>query len=424
MSLSIQARANILPSRCAARSRRSPPWPYRHAFLAVALFALIEGILAHTARAETSNTLQHAVSAQQQALQRRHALQQALQRKHNESTLMILGGRPGTGYFAMAHDMAAALGASDGLRLLAVDAAGGTDSLRDLLLLRGIDLALVPANALAHANATASFGPDLQERLTYVCELYGEEVHILVGRGIDSFADLRGKKIAVPPGDGNAEFTVGDLLRRLHVEAEVVKTAAPDAIDEVRSGAFAALVLMGGKPLRFVAGLPKDGSLRLLALPSNQALEDSYSPAGLRSEDYPALIPDGQTVDTVSVRAVLVANNTPKWDESNQRVAKFVPAFFGALSELAGPQWHPKWSEVNLAASLAGWPRFAAAKEWLDRTREVQTASVERAFEEFLSAASPPGSPALSPRVRKQLFEEYLKWTRSSMGAPNPPARP
>jgi hypothetical protein len=51
-------------------------------------------------------------------------------------------------------------------------------------------------------------------------------------------------------------------------------------------------------------------------------------------------------------------------------------------------------------------------------------ASVERAFEEFLSATRPAGSAALSPRVRRQLFEEYLKWTRSSMGVPNQPARP
>jgi hypothetical protein len=80
MSLSIQARASILPLRCAAR----PPWPGRHAVLAILLFALIGGILAQTARAETSNMLQHAVSAQQQALQRRHALQQALQRKQRE----------------------------------------------------------------------------------------------------------------------------------------------------------------------------------------------------------------------------------------------------------------------------------------------------------------------------------------------------
>jgi hypothetical protein len=74
MSLSIQARANILRLRCAARPRRSPPWSGRHTVLAGAIFALIGGFLAQTARAETSNTLQHYVSAQQQALQRRHAL--------------------------------------------------------------------------------------------------------------------------------------------------------------------------------------------------------------------------------------------------------------------------------------------------------------------------------------------------------------
>ncbi len=223
----------------------------------------------------------------------------------------------------------------------------------------------------------------------------------------------------MPPEDGNAEFTVRDLLRRLHVDAEVVKVAAADAIDDVRSGALAALVLVGGKPLRFVAALPKDGSLRLLALPATQALGDGYSPSSLRADDYPALIPDEQTIETVSVGAVLVANNAAKSEESNGRIARFVPAFFGALSELAGPRWHPKWGEVNLAATLDKWPRFPAAKEWLDKTLREQTASVQRDFEEFLRVNSPAGSPALTFAARRQLFEEYLKWTRSATGAPN-----
>jgi TRAP-type uncharacterized transport system substrate-binding protein len=362
------------------------------------------------ARAETSNASQRA--------------QQAQQKKLNETALMILGGSPGTPYFGLVHDIAAALGGSDGLRLLSIDARGGTENLQDLLFLRGVDLALVPANALAYANTTASFGPGLQERLTYITQLYGEEVHILVGPGTSSFEDLRGKKIAVPPQDGNAEFTVRDLLRRLRVEAELVQMAAPDAIDEVRSGTLAALVLVGGKPLRFVAGLPKDGSLRLLTLPSAQALEDAYSPAGFRPDDYPALIPDGQTIETVSVSAVLVANNTPKSDESNRRITRFVPAFFGALSELAGPQWHPKWGEVNLAAPLAGWSRFAAAKEWLDRAKQEQADSVQKVFEDFLSTNGLAGSPQLAPKARKQLFEEFVRWTRSSTGAPNQAKRP
>ena len=106
---------------------------------------------------------------------------------------------------------------------------------------------------LAHPSTAATFGPNVPQRLHYIAQLYGEEIHVLAGRGIASIDDLRGKKIAVPLQDGNAEFSVNDLLQRLQIEAEVVPMAAADAIDEVRSGTLAALVMMGGKPLRFVA---------------------------------------------------------------------------------------------------------------------------------------------------------------------------
>jgi TRAP transporter TAXI family solute receptor len=338
----------------------------------------------------------------------------AQQKKVNESALMILSGRPGTTYFTMARDIVSAVGESNDLRLLAVDGAGGADNVRDLLYLRGIDLALVPANVLAHPSTAATFGPNVPQRLHYIARLYGEEIHVLAGRGIGSIDDLRGKKIAVPLQDGNAEFTVNDLLQNLQIEAEVVPMAATDAIDEVRSGTLAALVTMGGKPLRFVASLPKDGSLRLLPLLHSEHLGDAYAPSAFRSDDYPALIANGQTVETVSVGAVLVANNLVKTDESYRRIAKFVPTFFSALSELAGPQWHPKWSEVNLAADLSSLPRFAASAESLVRIRRQQAASMQQGFEKFLSTT---GSPAtLSPKQRRELFEEFVKWTRGSAG--------
>jgi uncharacterized protein len=379
--------------------------PWRSLVLLLLALTAWQGALAQTARASQRATL-------------------AQQKKLNDNTLMILGGNPGTSYFSMAHDIASALGGGDGLRLVALDAPGGTDSLQDLLMLRGVDLALVSVNALVSANATGTFGPALTDRLSYLTTLYGEEIHILAGPGIGAFEGLRGKKIAVPPQDGNADFTVRDLLRRLHVEAEVVKLAPADAVDEVRSGNVAALALMGGKPLRFVSGLPKDGSLHLLALPSTPALEDAYAPAGLRADDYPTLIPPGQTIDTVSVSAVLVANSAAKWEDSSHRIARFIPAFFGALSVLAGPQRHPKWDEVNLAATLPGWTRTAAAKDWLDQTKQEQTASVQKVFEDFLRASSPPGSPPPSPRERSRLFDEFVKWTRNAAAAPGRGARP
>src|SRR5207302_1236226 len=84
-------------------------------------------------------------------------------------------------------------------------------------------------------DASATFGANLSQRLNYITQLYSEEVHVLVRPDIRSFEQLRGMKVAVPPQDGNAEFTLRDLLRRNRTQVEVVRLAAPDAIDEVRS---------------------------------------------------------------------------------------------------------------------------------------------------------------------------------------------
>jgi uncharacterized protein len=415
----IMRRTILSSARCSVSPGYSSPWRGLRlhqgteftavfAIVAMLVFSLTAFSRGHAAPAQTATPSSRAASAQQQALQS----------KHNEGSLMILGGNPGTTYFNVVHDMVSAVAGNDDLRLIAVDAPGGIESLRDLLLLRGIDLALVPENVLDYAETMASFGPGLHDRLTYITQLYGEEVHLLAGPGVYSVENLRGKKVAVAPGDGNAEFTGRDLLRRLRIEAEIVKVAAADAIDDVQSGTVAALLLMGGKPLRFVAGLPKNGSLRLLALPFTQALQDDYSPSSFRADDYPSLIPEGRTIDTVSVNAVLVTNNPAKSAASDRRLARFVPALFGALSDLAGPQRHPKWSEVNLAATLPRWPRLPVAKEWLDKTLREQTASVQKDFEQFLRANSPRGAPQRSPEERRQLFEEYLRWTRAATGAP------
>jgi TRAP-type uncharacterized transport system substrate-binding protein len=400
-SIHLHARNTIYPSaKCSAgRTRKLKP---------AALVAA--GILLLPSGGHEAARAQKLPRAQPMALQ-------ALQKKHNEAALMMLGGSRGATYAGMARDVAGLVNPSADLRVIVVDAPGGMESLRDLLFLRGIDLALVPRNVLDYADATGAFGAGLRERLTYVTALYGEEVHVLAGAGIASIKDLRGRKVAVPPDDANAEFTVRDLLRRFQIEAEVVKAAPPDAIDDVRSGALAAVVMVGGKPLRFVAGLPKDGALHLLALPptqgSAQPLGDSYSPASFDADDYPTLIA-GQTIDTLSVSAILVANKTAPPDESNRRIAKFVSAFFGSLSEPSGLR-HPKWSDVNLAASLDRWSRFPAAQEWLNTALRERSAAEQRNFDAFLRAAA--SGPVPSPAQRKQMFEDYLKWTRSTTDA-------
>jgi ABC-type transport system involved in cytochrome bd biosynthesis fused ATPase/permease subunit len=61
---------------------------------------------AQTYRTQTHRTSRRAVPAQQKAW----AQQLAPQNKYNDWRLMILGGYPGTTYFNLVHDIAAALG--------------------------------------------------------------------------------------------------------------------------------------------------------------------------------------------------------------------------------------------------------------------------------------------------------------------------
>jgi TRAP-type uncharacterized transport system substrate-binding protein len=336
--------------------------------------------------------------------------------KLNRDTLIIAASRPGASHLAIANDLAAAVAGGSELRLLPIAAEGGLANLRDLVFLRGVDMAIVAANELAHAKATNAFGGGLTHKIAYVAALYGEEVHILAGRDVAAIEDLRGKKVAVPLGDATGRFTAGDIFERLGIAVESVPMEAADAVEEVRSGALAAALLVAGKPARLVSGLPKDGSLRLLSLPLTAALGAGYSPAVLRAEDYPALIPPGAIVETVAVRAILLANNTDRRiEERARRIARHVPALFDAISSLAVSQSHTKWKDVNLGAVLPGWRRVQAAEAWLGKASEQQRHLLKGQFDDYLRARKEPASSQLPTHRRRKLFEEFQSWARKSI---------
>jgi TRAP-type uncharacterized transport system substrate-binding protein len=339
---------------------------------------------------------------------------QQLQRaKLNQDTLIIAASRPGATYLAMANDLSAAIGTGGSTRLLPLAGDGGLGNLQDLLLLRGIDMAIVPGNALAHAKATNAFGSALVQRVAYVAMLYGEEVHVVAGQAISAIGDLRGKRVAVPSRDGAAQFTVGDIFRRLDIAIESVPLEPADAIEGVRSGAVEAAVLVGGKPLTQMSSLAKDGSVRLLTLSSPALPSDSYAPAVLLAEDYPALIPPGSLVETIAVSAVLVAGKGG--DESARRVARHTPAVLDAIAKLAVSQRHPKWRDVNLGAVLPGWSRLDAAEKWLTQAFAQRREVLQDQLDEFLRAGNPVKASHLSVPRRKKLLDDFEAWARKSV---------
>jgi hypothetical protein len=165
------------------------------------------------------------------------------------------------------------------------------------------------------------------------------------------------------------------VLDRLGVAVREVNMADRDAITRLEAGDIDAVVLLGGKP---VPALAMRSGLRMLAVPFARQLRDDFLPATLSSEDYPGLIAAGRRVDTLAVGTVLIAHNWPKDSDHYRKIEKFVDAFFSQIDKLQSPPRHPKWREVNLAATLPGWTRFGSAETWLKQHREPAEAARER----------------------------------------------
>ena len=242
-------------------------------------------------------------------------------------------------------------------------------------------------------------------------------MHLLVGRGVASIEDLRGKQIAVPADDGTAQFTAEDLFGRLQIRVELVTANPADAIDKVRAGSLAAALLVGGKPLPQLARLARDGSVRLLDLSFARSLDEAYSPAVLVADDYPALVPPGQMVETLAVSPVLLTNSGKGSEETARRVAK-VDSRPVRRTVRAGALRSPSEVERRRTSRrrLPGWSRFAAAEEWLAKAKEQQAGSLQKRFEDFLRLTRQPGATDLPAAEQKKLFEEFVGWTRKSLG--------
>ncbi len=77
----------------------------------------------------------------------------------------------------------------------------------------------------------------------------------------------------------------------------------------------------------------------------------------------------------IAVPTALVGYNWPAKTNRYQRVARFVDLLFTRMDKLQAPGFDPKWKSINLAATVPGLDRFAAAQEWLDRQARAPRAS-------------------------------------------------
>ena len=332
--------------------------------------------------------------------------------KANQNTTTVISGNPNGTYLFLAYDMSAVLDDGDALRVLPVIGKGGFQNVRDVLLLRGIDVCITQSNIMRYLKTTGELGRNIDDKLAYIAKLYNEELHILAGPGINELKDLAGKKVNFSDVGSGTQFSVRLIFEALGIAAQEVNMGQADGFLKVKTGEIAATVLIAGKPSGAFQSLKLEAGMKLLPVAYTEPLEADYFPAKLTHEDYPNLIPKGESVDTVAVGAVLAAYNWPKETERYKRVARFVDALFTKFAAFQKPPRHPKWREANLAAPVNGWKRFAPAQEWLDRigtTAQGGGFAIDPAMARAQAAKAAPGDTG----EQERLFQEFLKWSQT-----------
>lgn len=336
----------------------------------------------------------------------------------NANSVTILSGNPNGTYLFIASDISFVLDDGDEMRVLPVVGKGGAQNVRDLLFLRGIDMAIVRSDALKAFSDEPVYG-DLGLQLRYITRLYNEEMHLLTRRDITAVDQLDGKRVNVSDVGSGTDLTSRIVFEALGVEPEYVNMSQKDGFEALKNGDVDATILVAGKPSRSWKNLEIDlQKFHLLPIAWTEPLQDVYLPTELTHDDYPNLVAPGEPVDTIAAGAILAAYNWRRGTARYKRLERFVERFFSQIGEFDAPARHPKWGEINLAAELEGWTRFRPAEQWLEanaqRTAESDTAAPAKtgdqdeqraAFEAFLAERAPDENGDTSA-----LFEQFIEW--------------
>ncbi|MFN3743943.1 MAG: TAXI family TRAP transporter solute-binding subunit [Hyphomicrobiaceae bacterium] len=323
----------------------------------------------------------------------------------NENVVTIISGNPNGGYLGIAYDIAAVTDDGDNLRVLPIVGKGAVQNVRDILFLRSIDMGLVNTVTLSHFKEDPQLGQFVTRNMVYITRLFEDELHILVRPGIRTFKDLEGKRVNFSDKGSGAQLAAQRMFAAHRMNVTELNMGQDEAIERMKRGEVDATLCTCLKPLKPYAAVPKELGFRLLAVPYEGHFEGDYIPAEFTHADYPNLILEGETVETVAVPTMLMAFNWPGDHARHQRLARFVDAFFTKFPELRKPPRHPRWKTVNLAAKMAGWTRFAPAQQWLD---QVATGNAPAAP----ARSAVPSVGTGDPSAGEALFNEFLEWRR------------
>jgi TRAP-type uncharacterized transport system substrate-binding protein len=339
-----------------------------------------------------------------------------IKERKNAWTVGIAGGLIDGTYMRFADELAKVLDDGDNLRILPMVSYGAASNLDDLLYLRGVDLAVTQSDVFEYFRAERKT-PNLQNRVHYILRLPIAELHILAKTDIRSLEDLRGRKVNFGPAGSGSSLTGTIVFQRLGVQVDQVLIDQQSALQKLQNGEVAALVRVVGKPVDFFTRIPPNSGLHLVPIPFTKTFADYYTVGEFEAKDYPALIAEGERIETIAVPAVLSVFNWPRSSDRYRRIERFTERLFVNWDQFLVTPRHPKWRDVNLGATVPGWTRHTIAEQMLARFYGPSGSAqddISRDFQAFLNrigTSAPQGQAD-----REALFRQFLQWREQQSG--------
>ena len=320
----------------------------------------------------------------------------------NSWTVGVVGGQLEGSFIRFAAELAKALDDGENLRVLPIVSYGASDNVNDLLYLKGVDIAITNSDIFEEFKNNRNVG-NIDKRINYISQMYVSEVHIFARSEIKTLQDLDGKTVSLGVKGAGQTITGPIIFERLGIKPNFIFGNSEAHAEKLKAGEIAAIVHNGGKPNPLFTKMKADPNVHFLSVPYSEKFADYYVPSTFDAKDYPNLLKEGETVETIGIPAVLAVYNWPRSSDRYRKVERFIQYYFNRFETLQKPPFHPKWKDINLAAKVPGWTRYSVAEEMLAKA----SASAEGNGRDSTASIAKTGGAVSAEQER--LFQEFLE---------------
>jgi len=261
-------------------------------------------------------------------------------------------------FHQLVHNLEDELEHESGLRIVPIMGKNHVQSVYDLLYLKGVDLALVRADAIEYVKRKGNF-PSIQRLVNSVAKVSEEKLVVIARKDYETLEDLQGQVVGFGlPGSG--EYVTSTItFETLNIEPDYIEVDNTTAIEKMKSGELAAMVYLLREPdavqtggdlraANAVKNLDLGDDLHVMNIPETDSLSEIYTPSTLTSADLPGVIAEGETLSTYAVDAILAVYRWTPPSFRYDQAQRFVNALVEGLDGLQSEAYQPAWGRVNL----------------------------------------------------------------------------